>query len=329
MMLPSPQPAETLMHTMLNFAALATEASARDPQAGIEAVVMPQTQREAEDAGIQGGVAPLARASQPDLASDVAIEDWDILLGAVKARLKLTVGELLAAVPRPWAPDEAGRVQASVLECVAALDQLHTTLTHELDRRRQLESEVRDAQAGERRARRMALHDSLTLLPNRSFFLQWLAHALAHATPQRRPFAVLYLDLDGFKAINDAHGHGTGDDLLRIVAMRLARAVRAEDVVSRLGGDEFACLLAELPSREQLSHLACKLLDAVSAPVVIGELELSVRPSIGIATWPADGTTSEALLNSADAAMYSAKRQKSGYGFFDERAERRFAPTRA
>jgi hypothetical protein len=131
------------MHTMLNFLAFATQARHRGPRAGIAAVMMPQTQREAADAGIEAAVAPLMRASQPDLSSDVAIEDWNILLGAVKARLKLTVGERPAAVP--WAPDEAARVQASVLECVAALDQLHMTLTHELDRRRQLESAVRDA----------------------------------------------------------------------------------------------------------------------------------------------------------------------------------------
>lgn len=313
MKLPRPLLATTPMHavpTMPGSPALAPEDRSRDRWSGIET-----------DGGIQAGVA------RPDPSSDVAIEDWDVLLGAVKARLKRTVGEWRASAPQSRADDETGRAQAGVLECVSALDQLHTTLTHELDRRRQLESEVRVAKAGERRARRMALHDSLTLLPNRSFFLQWLAHALAHATPQRRPFAVLYLDLDGFKAINDAHGHRTGDDVLRIVAMRLARAVRAEDVVSRLGGDEFACLLAELPSREQLSQLACKLLDAVSVPVSIGDLELSVRPSIGIATWPADGTSPEALLDSADAAMYHAKREKRGYGFFNERAERRVPPT--
>jgi diguanylate cyclase (GGDEF)-like protein len=212
-----------------------------------------------------------------------------------------------------------------VLECVSALDQLHTTLTHELDRRRQLESEVRDAKAGERRARRMALHD--TDLAAEPQLLSPVAgprtrprHAATAAVRGAVP------DLDGFKAINDAHGHRTGDDVLRIVAMRLARAVRGEDVVNRLGGDEFACLLAELSSREQLSQLACKLLDAVSVPVSIGDLELSVRPSIGIATWPADETSPEALLDSADAAMYHAKREKSG-GFFNERAERRVPPT--
>ena len=131
---------------------------------------------------------------------------------------------------------------------------------------------------------------------------------------------MLYLDLDGFKPINDIYGHATGDELLKIVAARLNQAVRSEDMVSRLGGDEFACLLSDLPSREQLSHMACKLFDAVSAPVKIGQLTLTVRPSIGMAMCHDDGATAEELIKNADVAMYRAKRQQSGYAFFDERA---------
>ena len=88
-------------------------------------------------------------------------------------------------------------------------------------------------------------------------------------------------------------------------------------MVCRMGGDEFACLLTEVLSREQLSHLACKLFDAVSAPLKIGALELTVRPSIGIAVCPADGATADGLLRNADSAMYHAKRQQLGYAFFD------------
>ena len=106
--------------------------------------------------------------------------------------------------------------------------------------------------------------------------------------------------------------HSTAD----CVNQLLARAVRASDVVGRLGGDEFACLLADLPGREQLCHLACKLFDAVSAPVKVGTLRLTVRPSIGIAVCPTDGASTDELLKSADAAMYAAKRDRSGYAFF-------------
>lgn len=275
---------------------------------------------------------PLSRAPLPSLPADVAIGDLDDLLGAVKGRLTLTVAEPLTALR---ANDEARHIQASVLDCVAALDQLHMTLRHEFGRRQQLELEAFDArtalaqaraelagtQAGERRARYLALHDGLTSLPNRSCFREQLEQALSQSEPQRQAIAVMYLDLDGFKLVNDAHGHDAGDELLRIVAARLMRAVRAEDTVSRLGGDEFACLLGGMPSREHLAQLARKLFLAVSAPVTIGRLRLNVRPSIGIALCPGDGATAESLLKSADAAMYRAKRQQTGYAFFNQRTD--------
>ena len=181
-------------------------------------------------------------------------------------------------------------------------------------------AELAGTRDGERRARHLALHDGLTSLPNRRFFRERLDHALSQVAPQRPAIAVLYLDLDGFKPINDAHGHATGDELLKIVAARLARAVRAGDMVGRLGGDEFACLLADSLNREQLTQLANKLVDAVSAPLQVGPLKLTVRPSIGIAICPTDGITAEALLNSADAAMYRAKRHNCGFAFFDQLA---------
>ena len=146
MTMPSTQPTASPMHTMLSSTPLASEARSRNSQARIDVIAMPPTRREAEDRGIEvGGVAPLARALQAEPSSGVAIEDWDILMDAVKARLKLTVGE----EPGPRVHDEARWVRDSVLECVAALDQLHTTMTHQRDRRSQRESEVRDARASE------------------------------------------------------------------------------------------------------------------------------------------------------------------------------------
>ena len=209
------------------------------------------------------------------------------------------------------------------------LTQLHTTLTFELRLRRNLERKVSDlqtaltraraelagTQAGERRARHRAMHDDLTSLPNRGYFRERLDHAITEVKAARSSLGVLLLDLDGFKRINDAHGHHAGDALLRIVATRLARAVRGEDMMSRLGGDEFACLPGNFHNQEQLSHLACKLFAVVSAPLKIGKLNLTVRPSIGIAIFPADGATAETLLRSADAAMYEAKRHATGYAF--------------
>jgi diguanylate cyclase (GGDEF)-like protein len=218
---------------------------------------------------------------------------------------------------------------------LSAVQQLRRTVAVERRRRRQLEREVLAARsalvraradlagskAGEQQARHLALHDGLTSLPNRRFFVEQLGQALARVSPDSPALAVLYLDLNDFKPINDQYGHEAGDELLRIIAARLSRVVRAEDMMSRLGGDEFACLAAESLNRELLGHLAGKLLDAVSAPLKLGTLTLSVRPSIGIATYPADGTTADALLRSADAAMYRAKQQQIGYHFCDRRAD--------
>lgn len=264
----------------------------------------------------------LPRGATELAAADVSGADWDTLFAAVCARLSEMARESAVQTLR-----------VGLQECVETMTGLHLSLGHERTRNHKLELELFDARTAlaqarvelvgsrteERRSRRLALHDDLTLLPNRSFFGEWLEQTLLRAVPLQQTFAVLYLDLDGFKPINDSHGHGVGDELLRIVASRLARAVRAEDVVSRLGGDEFACLLSNLPGREQLGLLAGKLFDAVAAPVKIGALELTVRPSIGIAMCPADGDSADTLLRNADAAMYHAKRERSGYAFFDQR----------
>jgi diguanylate cyclase (GGDEF)-like protein len=179
-------------------------------------------------------------------------------------------------------------------------------------------AELEGTRAEESQARHLSRHDGLTALPNAGFFRERIESLLNGKDPQRQAMAVLYIDLDGFKRINDVHGHAVGDEVLRIVAARLARSVRAEDLVGRLGGDEFACLLTQLPSLDQLSQLACKLFDAVALPMKIGSLDLTVRASIGISTYPAHGTTAAKLLNSADAAMYGAKRVGSGYAFCED-----------
>lgn len=301
----------------------------------VAAIARPRGDAKVNDLGVGSSAPALVPAAPPNLSTDIAMEDWDDLFCAVKARLRLSVGERVAAAPEAPVNDAGDRVRASVLECVEALDQLQATQRHELARRQRLELQVLDArtalaqaraelagaQVEERLARHLALHDSLTSLPNRTFFRERLDHALTLAEPVRQALAVLYLDLDDFKPINDAYGHATGDELLRIVAARLTQTVRAEDMVSRLGGDEFACLLGGLPSREKLSHLARNLVDAVSAPVKIGQLKLTVRPSIGIALCQADGATAETLLKNADAAMYQAKRRQTGYAFFDQHAD--------
>jgi diguanylate cyclase len=265
------------------------------------------------------------------LAPDIRPADWNVLFAAVRTRLAAIVAERFTVRSLLSAPQRAERVRAGVMDCVAALDQLHGTLLNELSRSADLEQQVLelraaltlaraqliDTQDGERKARHQALHDGLTGLPNRRFFCERLDHALNHLAPEDTALAVLYLDLDEFKNINDQHGHAIGDELLRVVATRLNRVVRTEDMVSRMGGDEFACLRIGMLDRQQLSQLAGKLFDVVAAPLRIAMLSLQVRPSIGIAVHPRDGDGTAALLRNADAAMYVAKRQRSGHAFFE------------
>lgn len=158
------------------------------------------------------------------------------------------------------------------------------------------------------RARYQSFYDGLTSLPNRKLFLSTLETALAN----RSPLAVLYLDLDGFKSINDLHGHQFGDELLKIVGARLLHGLRARDLACRMGGDEFACLLIDAADKTQWEVLARKLHTMISAVATIGSTEIQVSPSIGIAVYPGDGITALDLLESADVAMYAAKQRRSG-----------------
>lgn len=179
---------------------------------------------------------------------------------------------------------------------------------------------LRRTQQSEREACRRAGEDSLTLLHNQAAFRACLQSAMARRNPASGGLALLYLDLDKFKTVNDQHGHEVGDALLRIVAARLLAALRSGDNVGRMGGDEFACLVTDVPDLAALAHLVDKLLLAVAAPMGIGPLHLVVRASLGVAVWPVDGDNGPTLLRHADQAMYSAKRGGGGAVFFDAAA---------
>lgn len=169
-------------------------------------------------------------------------------------------------------------------------------------------------------AQRMAYearHDGLTALPNRSLLRDRLSQAVILARRYQRRAALLYIDLDRFKAVNDTHGHLVGDVLLRVVAGRLQACVRNSDTVSREGGDEFLVLLAELEDVADAARCAEKLLAALAEPVTIGGSRIVATPSIGIGIYPDDGEDAETLVASADTAMYHAKqRGRNNYQFF-------------
>jgi len=152
-----------------------------------------------------------------------------------------------------------------------------------------------------------AYYDSLTGLPNRLLFRDRLVNSLAHAVRNRVGLAVMYLDVDHFKLVNDGLGHSFGDLLLADVARRLQGSLRASDTISRIGGDEFSILLPEVTSTEAVAGVARKILDSLAQPFTVDGHDLFVTASIGISCFPADGDDVEALLKCADAAMYRAK----------------------
>ncbi|MBX9818755.1 MAG: GGDEF domain-containing protein [Burkholderiaceae bacterium] len=164
-------------------------------------------------------------------------------------------------------------------------------------------------------ARHAALHDPLTGLPNRMLFHDRLEHGLAQARRHGLALAVMFLDLDGFKQINDTYGHDVGDALLQTVADRLKENTRDDDTVSRLGGDEFLFLLMGAGDEQAVANLAQKIVHRVQLPCQLSVGEISVLLSIGIALFPKNGTTVESLIKEADAAMYKAKRDRTGYAF--------------
>ena len=163
----------------------------------------------------------------------------------------------------------------------------------------------------------LASHDALTALPNRTTFSEIVNHAIHNAQRYHRGFALLFVDLDRFKIINDTLGHEAGDKLLKEMAQRLADTVRSSDVVARLGGDEFVVLVQEVDDAKQVDTVARKVLAALMRPVSIGEHEYRITASIGIAMYPGDGDDEQSLMKNADIAMYGAKEDgKNTYKFY-------------
>ncbi len=172
--------------------------------------------------------------------------------------------------------------------------------------------DITDRKQAEVQIRYMALHDVLTGLPNRALLQDRLSQAIALARRHRQKIAVLMLDLDHFKNVNDSLGHSVGDRLLETVSKRLQACLRASDIVARLGGDEFVIALPEVTDKQNIEQVVHKVLTALAEPIQIEGHELATSASIGISQYPADGENSEALLQGADAAMYEAKKSSRG-----------------
>jgi diguanylate cyclase (GGDEF)-like protein/PAS domain S-box-containing protein len=187
--------------------------------------------------------------------------------------------------------------------------------------------DLSDRKRDEARIRHLAHHDALTNLPNRFLLQEQLTYALNTATGSRTTLALLYLDLDYFKPVNDLLGHAAGDELLVQVAMRLQAELRSTDMLARVGGDEFV-VVAPLDQPEDAAMLAGRLVEALTQPFVLGTDQVEIGTSIGIALYPRDGDSQEALMHAADTALYRAKHEKRGtFRFFepamDERSQAR------
>ncbi|HQU30092.1 MAG: EAL domain-containing protein [Planctomycetia bacterium] len=177
--------------------------------------------------------------------------------------------------------------------------------------------DVTDRKQTEEKIRYLAFHDALTNLPNRILFTDRLNLALAHAHRTKEMLAIVFMDLDRFKIINDTLGHTVGDQLLRGVADRLVNCMREDDTIARLGGDEFALLLPGITNEEDVNTIAYKIIEVLKKPWTIDEHELYITASLGIVLYPKDGKDAEVLLKNADAAMYYAKEQgKNNYQFY-------------
>ncbi len=159
-----------------------------------------------------------------------------------------------------------------------------------------------------RMQRQMALHDHLTGLPNRRLLEDRIETALHHAARNHRMMGLFYMDLDGFKAVNDTHGHECGDNLLRMVAQRLLGACRQQDTLARIGGDEFILLLTHIDDMSDLMRPALKILESLAAPFQVDGRTLHISASLGVATYPVDASNAEELICRADQALYEAKR---------------------
>ena len=215
--------------------------------------------------------------------------------------------------------DKNEAVRELLQEASSALTAVNQTLQIEIRDRTMVDHQLAAAVEQEQGARNAALHDNLTGLPNRVLFKDRLEHGIAQAKRHRWILAVMFVDLNNFKSINDTHGHQAGDAVLQTVATRLARNARTDDTVSRYGGDEFLYLLSPLKERKDISMIAAKTLETIRVPCEVRVADvlvnLCLEASIGISVFPQNGDTAAVLIKRADEAMYGAKENKSGFAF--------------
>jgi diguanylate cyclase (GGDEF)-like protein len=240
-------------------------------------------------------------------------------LSSVNKALKteLEKGHAAPGVERALGKSEA--IKDKVQEASEKLSVVNTALMGEVVERDKLEHQLAEITEQESEARYASFHDVLTTLPNRALFNDRLEHGLVQAKRHGWILALMFIDLDKFKSVNDTHGHDAGDVVLKTVAQRLSENARGDDTVSRYGGDEFLYLLTEVHQRADIEMIAKKIIKALRqpCPITVNGLAVSLKlsASIGISIFPGDASTADALIKSADEAMYRAKHIKAGYAF--------------
>jgi diguanylate cyclase len=267
------------------------------------------------------------------------VEKCAIELSTVNETVKKEMAAGITLQQAEEALAQSERVEDKVQECAGELDEVNNVLAQEIDGRDKLNRELIEtlqelsstpnilstpqdilaiAHEVVAEAKQRTLRDFATGIPNRLLFNDRLEQAIALAKRRNWVLAIMFIDLDRFKLINDTHGHAMGDRVLQIVAQRLHEQVRSEDTVCRYGGDEFLYLLVNPQGMDNIQRIAHKVFDRISQILIIDGLVLTVEPSIGIALYPDDGSTGHEVVTKADAAMYRAKEKKAGYIFFND-----------
>ncbi len=207
------------------------------------------------------------------------------------------------------------KVENKVQLAVEELEIVNNALKEEVKEREIIEKELEQVILEKDMATEASLHDLLTGLPNRALFYDRLEHSLDQARRHSWNLAVMFLDLDNFKQINDQYGHAVGDKILLSVAKKLKQNTRSDDSICRLGGDEFLYLLMDVKSELEVAKVIEKLIKKIESPCSVGGQKLVVKLSIGVSLFPKDANNVDDLIKSADVAMYAAKKSKLGYAF--------------
>jgi len=214
-----------------------------------------------------------------------------------------------------WDRRKDGSIYPKWLSINSVIDPVSKLLTHYIG----IFTDITERKKSEEEVRHIAFHDALTDLPNRMLFHDRLEHAISDAEREKTMVALMFLDLDRFKIVNDTLGHHIGDLLLQEVAERLKQNIRASDTVARLGGDEFVIILPDIHRARDVSKVARKVLESLNRAIVIDDNELYTTPSIGISLYPTDGQNVEGLMQSADTAMYTVKEAgKNNFQYFTQ-----------